>query len=300
LSRKSPFDVRSVDPAVVELILDEVVKGIGQASLKVIDERLREDRFRGRVDTRLSRKTSAATDELVELSWFGLLRIEGDSVISDVPLSDLKAFLGGNLRKNLENCYYTKEILYRLVIDVLRNKGGSLPEKSLLEALSDSRIDPGTYPGYGLGEGGPVLARFNRAKLFYIVRAGRKLGVIDKVSRHAGEGESRDALIVLTRAEVDIRIQIVKSYGAVAKGYTSIEISTLWNEVQSKVPSATKESFDNALLQLRDTFFPAVDLFQASGQVTVRDPVTNKYYHHVRMDMVSLESIMDSLRTGGV
>ena len=290
MARKSPFDVRSVDPAIVEIILGELVKAGGKIALSSIDDALRSERFAGRIESRMSRKTSTASDELVELAWFGLIDVKDGFILSKVNMEDLRRYLENDLRGNLERSYYSMEVLYRLMIDSLIRNGGRMPEHSLLEEISDSLVDPRQYPGYGFQVEGPVQIRFNQAKMFFLVRVGRKLGRIQR------EGSD----ILLVEKDADLRVIILRSYEAVSRGLTSMEFLPLWAEVQSRDPSAARESFDKALLELRDLFFPDVDLFQASGSITIKDPLTEKYYHHVRIELGSIRDMINTLRSGGI
>ena len=197
MARKSPFDVRSVDPAIVEIILGELVKAGGKIALSSIDDALRSERFAGRIESRMSRKTSTASDELVELAWFGLIDVKDGFILSKVNMEDLRRYLENDLRGNLERSYYSMEVLYRLMIDSLIRNGGRMPEHSLLEEISDSLVDPRQYPGYGFQVEGPVQIRFNQAKMFFLVRVGRKLGRIQR------EGSD----ILLVEKDADLRVK---------------------------------------------------------------------------------------------
>lgn len=298
MSRKSPYDIKSVDLDVAVIILRQVINGSGVTSYEEIDAEVSRMRFQKKTDLRWSRKTSKSTDELRELEWFGLVRIEDDKVLNAIPITDLREIVDIDLTGKLERLYYEKEILYRLVVDHLQAKG-TQAWKDIVSELNGKIIKSSDFPGYGLGDNAEVIVVFNMTKLFHIWRAGSKFGSLERRLIEGGTSKERDydLTIIARKREADPRIVILRAYESMPKDLTFVRISDLYEQISRRQGKAMDpEVFSKELLRLKDEFYPNVDLFQASGNMSVRDPVTGKHFHHIRIEANSIKDIISSLR----
>lgn len=286
MARKSIYDVRSVDPKIIDIILEELILNKGIADFRIIDQVINEKRLEGYIDSRTTRKATSSTDEIVQLTWFGIIELTDDTIHSKVKIEDL-ILMRNDLIGNLTKLYYEEEILYRLFIDFLNKKGRSTDEE-ILTHLEGKIIDIQSYPTYRL-ENSESVVRFNKAKLSYLKRVGKKLGTIRIIK------EGNRSVIILQKNSGDLRIEILRSYENISSNLTFIKLSDLYKELKKKNVRITEEAFNKAILNLRDQFFPAIDLFQSSGDFAIFDPALGKYYHSIRIDRSDIGNIKESI-----
>jgi hypothetical protein len=298
MSRKSPYDIKSVDLDVASIVLRQVINGNGWTSYEEIDAEVSRMRFQKKTDLRWSRKTSKSTDELRELEWLGLVQVKDDKVLNAVPVNSLREIVDFDFVGKLERLYYEKEILYRIVVDHLQAKG-TQTWKDIVSELNGKIMKSSDFPGYGLGDNAEVMVVFNMTKLFHIWRAGSKFGSLERRLQEGGTSRERDyELTIVTRTrEADPRTVILRAYESMPKELTFVRISDLYEQISRRQGKAMdSEVFSKELLRLKDEFYPNVDLFQASGNMSVRDPLTGKHFHHIRIQANSIKDIISSLR----
>ncbi len=281
-----------MDPKIVAIMIRTLRREGGKASFAVLDEAIREATVRRDIHARSSRRMRGS-DEVVELEWLGVLSQDGDHV--QLTSSDrLVAKLESDLETTLVKLLLSRELLYHLLIQYLRVHGDT-PKREILNQIGSLTLDGRKYVDYGVDAEPGVQVRFNQAKLSYLIRLGRKLGQLreKKSSRDGGR------VLSLTQPLDDPRAAIVATYRNRMGGTTFVTIDDLWRVFRDEHPGVTETVFDKSMLQLRDEFYPSVDLFQGSGRKFVSDPQLGKYYHHVRIDPESIESILTYLGMEG-
>jgi hypothetical protein len=290
MPRKSPFDVRSMDPRIVRLVLSLLRESENAIPYQVLDERIQKATRSGKIKTRSSRRMYDS-DELVELEWLGIISRDADGIqleASEKVQQDLESDLEGTLSKLL----YSKELLYHLLIRFLE-RHGEVTEEEILENFESLIIDGRKFTDYGIKAEPHIEVRFNKAKLSYLKRIGRKLGQIEYKRKSTPMGVR--GFVSLTESIRNPKIAILASYERIIGEGTFAGIEDLWTNVSDNYPAITETIFDQSLLELREEFFPSIDLFQGSGKKYVFDPLVKRYYHHIRVDTTHLSDIRRTL-----